>query len=47
MVSTHSPIHWRAASSILALSTRDDCCVAEKTVIRCYCIGLCVTGAVL
>jgi hypothetical protein len=45
MVSTRGPIHRRAASSILALSTRDDCCVAEKTVIGWCGIGLRVTGA--
>ncbi|GAC1388454.1 MAG: hypothetical protein NVSMB31_02410 [Vulcanimicrobiaceae bacterium] len=44
MVSTRSLIHWRAASSILALSTRSNC-VAERTVI-CWCsIKLRVTGA--
>ena len=45
MVSTRSLIHWRAASSILALSTRDDGCVAEKTVVGWCSIGLRVTGA--
>jgi hypothetical protein len=47
MVSTCGLIHQRAASSILALSTRDACCAAEKTVI-CWCgVKPRVTGAAL
>jgi hypothetical protein len=47
MVSTCGLIHQHAASSILALSTRDLRCAAEKTVI-CWCgIKPRVTGAAL
>jgi hypothetical protein len=45
MVSTHGLTHQRAASSILALSTRNDRCAAEKTVIDWCGVRLCVTGA--
>jgi len=47
MVSTCGLIHQHAVSSILALSTRDKRCVAERTVIVWCGIKPRVTGAAL